>query len=93
MPIYAYRCQKGHNFELLQNMSEDSLDRCIHCQAPAERVLFPPAIHFKGSGFYNTDYKNKKSEKPQRAAAEPSSEPKEQKAKAPEKKKKSTEKS
>ena len=59
MPIYEYRCAKGHTFEVFQSMSEDPLDACIECSAPAERVLSPPAVHFKGSGFYTTDYGSK----------------------------------
>jgi putative FmdB family regulatory protein len=63
MPIYEYRCAKGHTFEVFQSMSEDPLDACIECSAPAERVLSPPAVHFKGSGFYTTDYGSKSSRK------------------------------
>jgi len=60
MPIYEYRCSKGHTFEVIQRMSDDALDSCEVCEAPAERVLHAPAVHFKGSGFYNTDYGTKK---------------------------------
>jgi putative FmdB family regulatory protein len=60
MPIYEYRCEKGHTFEVIQRMSEDALDACEVCAAPAVRVLHAPAVHFKGSGFYNTDYGTKK---------------------------------
>jgi len=60
MPIYEYRCEKGHTFEVLQRMSDDALDTCEVCSAPAARVLHAPAVHFKGSGFYNTDYGTKK---------------------------------
>ena len=60
MPIYEYRCEKGHTFEVLQRMSDDALERCEVCEAPAARVLHAPAVHFKGSGFYNTDYGTKK---------------------------------
>lgn len=56
MPIYQYRCVKGHEFEVMQRMSDDALDTCEVCGAVASRVLFAPAIHFKGSGFHNTDY-------------------------------------
>lgn len=56
MPIYQYRCTKGHEFEVMQRMSEDTLTTCEVCGAEAARVLFAPAIHFKGSGFHNTDY-------------------------------------
>lgn len=60
MPIYEYRCEKGHTFEALQRMSDESLETCEKCGAAAERVLHPPAVHFKGSGFYNTDYGTRK---------------------------------
>lgn len=69
MPIYEYRCEKGHTFEVLQRMSDDALDRCEQCEAPAVRVLHAPAVHFKGSGFYNTDYGTKKRAR-ERSAAE-----------------------
>jgi len=56
MPIYEYRCKKGHTFDVMQRFSDDALDKCEVCGAPAQRVLHAPAVHFKGSGFYNTDY-------------------------------------
>jgi putative FmdB family regulatory protein len=59
MPIYEYRCDNGHTFEMTQSMSEDALDECTVCGAPARRILFAPAVHFKGSGFYTTDYARK----------------------------------
>jgi putative FmdB family regulatory protein len=59
MPIYEYRCQNGHTFEVFQSMSADPVTACEECGAPVERVFHPVAIHFKGSGFHNTDYKNK----------------------------------
>jgi putative FmdB family regulatory protein len=59
MPIYEYRCAKGHAFEVFQSMSEDPVERCVECGAAAERVLSAPAVHFKGSGFYTTDYARK----------------------------------
>src|SRR6185436_18604366 len=72
MPIYEYRCKKGHTFEVLQRMSDDALETCEVCSAPAVRVLHAPAVHFKGSGFYNTDYGTKKRAR-ERSAAETSS--------------------
>lgn len=60
MPIYEYKCEKGHVFDVIQKMSEEPLSECQECGAPAERVLHPVAVHFKGSGFYNTDYGKKK---------------------------------
>lgn len=60
MPIYEYKCENGHVFDVIQKMSDEPLDKCEECGAPAERVLHPVAVHFKGSGFYNTDYGKKK---------------------------------
>ncbi len=59
MPIYEYKCDNGHSFEAMQSMAEDALDSCTVCGAPARRVLHAPAVHFKGSGFYTTDYARK----------------------------------
>jgi len=56
VPIYEYRCENGHLFDVMQRMSDDPLTACIDCGAPVQKVLNAPAIHFKGSGFYNTDY-------------------------------------
>ena len=56
MPIYEYRCDNGHTFEVLQRMTDDPLSACQTCDAPVQRVFHPVAVHFKGSGFYNTDY-------------------------------------
>jgi putative FmdB family regulatory protein len=60
MPIYEYKCENGHVFEVIQKMSDEPLRECEECGAPASRVLTPPAIHFKGSGFHNTDYGTKR---------------------------------
>ena len=59
MPIYEYRCLNGHTFEVIQSMSDDPVEACEQCGAPVERVFHPVAVHFKGSGFYTTDYKSK----------------------------------
>jgi putative FmdB family regulatory protein len=59
MPIYEYRCRNGHTFEVFQSMSDDPVERCEECGAPVERVFHPVAVHFKGSGFYTTDYARK----------------------------------
>jgi len=62
MPIYEYRCPNGHTFELFQRMSDPQPSECQICGAsPLEKVLYPAAIHFKGSGFYTTDYGKKRS--------------------------------
>ena len=60
MPIYEYRCEKGHTFEVMQRMTDDTLTECTACGAPVQRVFHPVAVHFKGSGFYTTDYGKKK---------------------------------
>jgi putative FmdB family regulatory protein len=59
MPIYEYRCNNGHVFEVFQSMSDDPVATCEECGAPVERVFHPVAVHFKGSGFYTTDYAKK----------------------------------
>jgi putative FmdB family regulatory protein len=57
MPIYEYRCPNGHTFELFQRMSDPPAEKCEVCAAsPVEKVLYPVSVHFKGSGFYTTDY-------------------------------------
>ena len=60
MPIYEYKCDNGHVFEVMQRMADDALTECTVCGAPVQRVFHPVAIHFKGSGFYNTDYGKRK---------------------------------
>jgi putative FmdB family regulatory protein len=57
MPIYEYRCPNGHVFELFQRMDDPQPEVCETCgEGPVERVLYPVAVHYKGSGFYSTDY-------------------------------------
>ena len=57
MPIYEYRCPNAHVFELLQPIGDPPPEVCEVCgEGPVERVLYPVAVHFKGSGFYTTDY-------------------------------------
>ena len=56
MPIYEYRCENGHLFEVMQKITDDPVTTCEQCGAPVQRVFHPVAVHFKGSGFYNTDY-------------------------------------
>lgn len=57
MPIYEYRCdQCGDSFEVMQKMSDDPLVECEKCGGSLHKVMHPVAIHFKGSGFYTTDY-------------------------------------
>jgi putative FmdB family regulatory protein len=61
MPIYEYRCENGHTFEVMQKMTDDPVTSCPDDGSPVQRVFHPVAVHFKGSGFYNTDYGKKKS--------------------------------
>ena len=57
MPIYEYRCPEGHVFEQFKRMTDPAPESCEICGAsPLELVLYPVAIHYKGSGFYSTDY-------------------------------------
>jgi putative FmdB family regulatory protein len=61
VPIYEYRCNDcGHQFEVAQRMSDDPLTECEVCGGQVAKVLFAPAIHFKGTGFHNTDYATKR---------------------------------
>ena len=74
MPFYEYRCETGHTFEVKQKMTDDPVTTCQTCDATVQRVFHPVAVHFKGSGFYNTDYGKKGSK-----AAEKSSDSKPEK--------------
>jgi len=56
MPTYEYRCESGHLFEVIQKMTDEPVTVCGDCGSAVSRVFSPIAIHFKGSGFYNTDY-------------------------------------
>ena len=60
MPIYEYRCENGHTFEVMQRMTDPPVETCPDDGTPVQRVFHPVAVHFKGSGFYNTDYGKKK---------------------------------
>lgn len=55
MPTYAYRCDSGHDFEVVQGITEASLEKCPECGAAVRRVFFPVGVVFKGQGFYKTD--------------------------------------
>jgi putative FmdB family regulatory protein len=60
MPLYEYKCPNGHLFEVIHGMTEPSPETCEVCGAgPLQRVLHPVAVHYKGSGFYSTDYGRK----------------------------------
>ena len=61
MPVYEYKCPNGHLFEVIHGMTEPSPETCEVCGgSPLQRVLHPVAVHYKGSGFYSTDYGRKK---------------------------------
>ncbi len=63
MPLYEYKCKKcGATFEILQKVDAPPLTKCIHCQGSVKKVLSPPALQFKGSGWYVTDYASKAGE-------------------------------
>jgi putative FmdB family regulatory protein len=71
MPIYEYRCENGHLFEVMQKITDDPVTACETCEAPVQRVFHPVAVHFKGSGFYNTDYgTSKRQRETEKAASE-----------------------
>ena len=70
MPIYEYRCENGHNFDVMQKMTDGPVTECEVCGAPVQRVFHPVAVHFKGSGFYNTDYGTAKRNRQSAASAE-----------------------
>src|SRR5918995_212703 len=69
MPIYEYRCDNGHLFEIMQKITDDPVTTCETCSAPVQRVFHPVAVHFKGSGFYNTDYGTSKRKREMDASA------------------------
>jgi putative FmdB family regulatory protein len=60
MPIYEYKCvENGHEFEVLQSISEAPPEQCKHCSSKVEKLVSKSAFHLKGSGWYTTDYKEK----------------------------------
>jgi putative FmdB family regulatory protein len=74
MPTYEYRCKKGHVFDVMQRISDDPVTKCEVCGAPVQRVFHPIAVHFKGSGFYNTDYGTRKRSREMKEARDGKSE-------------------
>ncbi len=69
MPIYEYRRPDGSTFEIVQSFSDDSLTHDPDTGVPVQRVLHAPAVHFKGKGFYNTDYGTRKRQRETAAAS------------------------
>ena len=62
MPLYEYECKKCHHrFERIQKFSDPHVKKCPDCGGPVEQVVSAPAVQFKGSGWYVTDYAGKKS--------------------------------
>ena len=59
MPLYEYECENGHRFEKIQKFSDPPLEACERCGAPARKLMSSPAIQFKGTGWYITDYAQK----------------------------------
>jgi putative FmdB family regulatory protein len=82
MPVYEYRCENGHTFEVTQRMSDDPVAACEVCGVAVQRVFHPVAVHFKGSGFYTTDYGRKKASASETASQKDSDGKKESPAKA-----------
>jgi|SRR6185437_15070658 putative FmdB family regulatory protein len=79
MPLYEYECEHCHKrFEKIQKFSDPPADVCVHCgKGPVKKLLSSPAIQFKGSGFYITDYaKKSSSEASSKSSTEPSKESK-----------------
>ena len=75
MPLYEYQCKKcKHRFEKIQKFSDPPVKRCPECGSGVEKLLHAPAVQFKGTGWYVTDYAGK-----QPAAAEGSADKKEEK--------------
>lgn len=70
MPTYEYRCPDGHTFEVIQGFNDAPVAVCEVCGKPVQRVLHSPAVHFKGSGFYNTDYGTRNRQREQKASAD-----------------------
>ena len=65
MPLYEYECSScGHRFEVLQKFSDDPVSVCTKCSGQVSRLVFPPAIQFKGTGWYVTDYARKAPARP-----------------------------
>jgi putative FmdB family regulatory protein len=81
MPIYEYRCENGHLFEVMQKITDDPVTACQECEAPVQRVFHPIAVHFKGSGCYNTDYGTAKRKRETEKAADSGADKQDSKAK------------
>ena len=82
MPLYEYQCKKcGHRFEKIQKFSDKPIRKCPECGGPVEQTISAPAVQFKGSGWYVTDYA-KKSHAPSDSSSKDSKETKKEEKKA-----------
>jgi putative FmdB family regulatory protein len=80
VPLHEYQCKKcKHKFEKIQKFSDRPLRKCPECGGPLEQLLHAPAVQFKGTGWYVTDYAGKKTDAPAAAASDGSSEKAEKK--------------
>jgi len=80
MPLYEYQCKKcKHQFEKLQKFSDKMLKKCPECGGPIEQMVSAPAVQFKGSGWYVTDYPKKGSSSASSSSSESESSAKEAK--------------
>jgi putative FmdB family regulatory protein len=61
MPLYEYECDNGHRFEVIRKFSDPPVEKCPTCGSPVRKLIASPAIQFKGSGWYITDYARKDS--------------------------------
>ncbi|HEY7160150.1 MAG TPA: FmdB family zinc ribbon protein [Acidobacteriota bacterium] len=73
MPIYEYQCPNGHRFEVIQKFDDPSVEVCTECGEPVERLISSPAIQFKGSGWYVTDYARKGGDSSSESSSKPTS--------------------
>ena len=87
MPLYEYKCSKCHSvFEVIQKVNEPPLEKCLKCGASVQKIISAPAIQFKGSGWYITDYARQNaptSEKKELKTSKASTEKKEDKKSSP----------
>ncbi len=74
MPLYEYECEScGARFEVIQRFSDNPVEACRQCGGPVHKLLSPPAIQFKGTGWYITDYARKNSSGPTHTSSSPTS--------------------
>jgi putative FmdB family regulatory protein len=94
VPTYEYKCPNGHVFELFKRIADPQPDKCPVCGAsPVETVLYPVPVHFRGSGFYSTDYgRGGRKKEPAKESSESSSSDKSDSSDSSDKKSSSTEK-